>query len=80
MENLIPLVLPYLLLALATPLGKILANLTTHEPQIYNKKQYFPTIQKLLLITAAITISQNQPTFLATTFLVILIQSWRKSK
>jgi len=72
----------YILLSLtfAIPLGKILANLTTHELKIYNSKIYLPTIQKLLLITAAITISQNTTTFLTTTFLTTLIQSWKTAK
>jgi hypothetical protein len=68
----------YFLLILAVPLGYILAKLTQDESPIYTKKIYFPTLQKILLILLAITISQDQQLFLTSTFLLITLYIWNK--
>ncbi|MFH0808604.1 MAG: hypothetical protein V1888_03230 [archaeon] len=69
----------YILLILAIPLGYLCVKATQDEKQIYQKKQYFPLILKILLILATISISQSEQIFLTTAFLLITIHIWHKA-
>jgi len=69
----------YFLLILAIPLGLLLAKTTKDEKPIFTKPIYFPSIEKIILILMAITISQNQQIFLTSTFMLITIYTWQKA-
>jgi hypothetical protein len=69
----------YLILALAIPLGIILAKITKHEKEIYSKTPYFPIILWVLAIGAAIFFTLDKTIAFTLTFIFITVFVWRKA-
>ena len=70
----------YLIFAAAIPLGIVLASLTTHEINIYKKKQYFPLILITLAITSALTLTSNKQASASLIFMFLTTLTWSKAK
>ena len=70
----------YLIFLAAIPLGIILASLTTHEIDIYKKKQYFPLILIVLGMSSIATFWISKPTSLTLIFTFLTTLTWSKAK
>lgn len=68
-----------LLLLIAIPLGIFGAYLSKSEEEIFNRKQYFPTMIITLAILALISYFINLKTAFVLTFILITIISWKIS-
>jgi len=69
----------YFTLLFAIPIGIVLAKLTTHEKEIYKKKQYFPAILIFLAILALGTYTFDKQLSLTLTFILITTFVWNKT-
>jgi len=67
-----------IILALAIPIGILLAKLTKDEKPIY--KKYFPPLLWTIAIAAAVFYTLNITAALTLTFIFIVILSWHKTK
>lgn len=68
-----------LLLLTAIPTGMLGAYLSKSEEEIFNRKQYFPTMIIVLTILATISYFMNTKTAFVLTFILITILSWKIS-
>jgi len=69
----------YLVFLAAIPLGIVLASLTTHEIEIYKRKQYFPLILLTLGLLSILTFNSNKPASLAMIFTFLTTLTWHKA-
>ncbi len=68
----------YAILLFAIPLGILLAKATQDEKIIYTEPNYFPILEKILVILIIIFIFQNEQIVLTLTFILIMIYVWGK--